>query len=171
MRHYAGKPEKRPPAGRPRRKKWPLVVLPCLIVAAVVTGIVVVRSGSRSAPVTAGSGLDTPIGKLDLPEEWADEVYVKEASSDGVYTVKASAKVEKEEVLLFTLTIGEKGEGYSLGAAPDAQGTRHGVFLDISAIEGAWSQEENARITNLQSGVNHLIEQINGIEGFEPPSA
>ena len=168
------------PGGKPSRKKWLLLpILLCLVAVGIVIGLVVSKGmgmmpGEKQATLAeTGGELDTPIGKLVFPEEWAEDVSAKDVSTDGQYAVSIYATVEKEEILLFTLSIGEGGSGYQLGSAPGSDGAAQPIFLDISAIEGksSWSEEDTSRITTLQSCVNELIDQINQLDGFEPSPA
>lgn len=159
-------------------KKWLLPIIVCIVAAGVGLGIAISRGsgagiGDGQAEVPDFDGkLETPVGTLLFPEELAKDVFAKDVSRDGRYAVSLYGIVGKEEVLLFTLSVGEGGEGYEIGSAPGTGGTQQAVFLDISSIEAknGWTQAEAERVTMLQSCVNELIAQINQLDGFQGPA-
>jgi len=113
--------------------------------------------------------IETPVGTLLFPEEWAGEVQTKDTSADGQYAVSFYGTVNGEDVLLFELSVGTKEGGYQLGNAPDADGNMQPVWLNIKEIETKpeWSAEDTTRINTLQECVNDLIDQLNHMDGFQ----
>lgn len=113
--------------------------------------------------------IETPVGTLTFPEEWADEVQTKDTSPDGQYAVSFYGTVNGEDVLLFELSVGTKEGSYQLGSAPDANGNMLPVWLNISEIEAKpdWSEEDTTRINTAQECVNELIDQLNQMDGFQ----
>lgn len=162
---------------KPSRKRWLLLSISvCLVAAGVGLGVAISKgagtgNGQAGKPDFDGK-IETPVGTLLFPEERAKDVFVKDVSKGGKYAVSLYGTVETEDVLLFTLSVGEGGESYELGSAPGTDGTQQAVFLDISPIaaKSDWSQEDADRITLLQSCVNDLIEQINQMDGFQGPA-
>lgn len=116
--------------------------------------------------------IETPVGTLTFPEEWAGEVQTKDTSTDGQYAVSFYGTVNGEEVLLFELSVGAKEGSYQLGSAPDANGNMLPVWLNISEIEAKpdWSEEDTTRINTAQECVNELIDQLNQMDGFQTAS-
>lgn len=113
--------------------------------------------------------IETPVGTLTFPEEWAGDVKTKDTSADGQYAVSFYGTANGEDVLLFELSVGAKEGGYQLGSAPDADGNMQPVWLNIKEIETKpeWSAEDTTRINTLQECVNDLIDQLNHMDGFQ----
>lgn len=114
--------------------------------------------------------IETPVGTLTFPEEWAGDVQTKDTSTDGTYAMSFYGTVNGADVLLFEIAIGAAEGGYQLGSAPDADGNMQSVWLNISEIkaEPEWSEADTARINTLQECVNDLIDQLNHMDGFQP---
>lgn len=168
-------------------KKWVSVMLSVLLVCLLLAGC-----GNGAEPDSQPSGtqgedgasnssdvqdttpkkleIETPVGTLLFPEEWAGEVQMKDTSADGQYAVSFYGTVNGEDVLLFELSIGTKEGSYQLGSAPDVNGNMLPVWLNISEIEAKpeWSAEDTTRINTLQECVNDLIDQLNHMDGFQP---
>lgn len=128
-------------------------------------------SGQQNTPADPAKKLEleTPVGTLTFPEEWAGDVQTKDTSADGQYAVSFYGTVNGEDVLLFELSIGTKEGSYQLGSAPDVNGNMLPVWLNISEIEAKpeWSAEDTTRINTLQECVNDLIDQLNHMDGFQ----
>lgn len=113
--------------------------------------------------------IKTPVGTLVFPEEWDQDVQIEDTSSEDRYSVSFYGKVGSDKVFLFEISIGEKGSGYQLGSAPDEDGKKQLLWLNISEIvsDSSWSEEEVSYINTLQSCVNDLIDQFYQMKGFE----
>ena len=125
---------------------------------------------ATTAATEAGEkSLTTPVGTLTIPRGLADAVELADTSKGGQYAVSFYGTVGADRVLLFELSVGADGSGYTLGSVPDANGNRKTVSLNISEIEKKpnWSEDAYAQINELQSYVNDLIEQINQLDGFQ----
>lgn len=155
-----------------------LIILIIIAIAIVAAGAVVIlkakepalianESSSTSVQENDGTAIQTPVGALQLPEEWGDQVEMKETSEASPYAVSFYTK--EDEVFLFELLVGSEESTYQLGSAPDSDGNMQKIGLNISAIEpdASWSEEKTETVNSLQSGVNDLIEQINALEGFQ----
>lgn len=125
--------------------------------------------GKRSLAETSNGEIATPVGTLNFPSELAEKVWLEETSAGGIYCAKFYTNAGSDKVLLFELSVGEGGEGYLLGSAPDADGTMQPVSLNISTIEAksSWSDEDKDEINLLQGCVNDLIEQIGALDGYQ----
>lgn len=111
--------------------------------------------------------VETPVGKLVFPSEWAQDVRIEKTSVQDPYTVSFYGFAEDQEILLFAFSFGS-GTGYRIGSVPNADGTPQTIWLNISRIEAlsSWSEEEKARINGLQECVNDLIYQFHQMDGF-----
>ena len=120
-------------------------------------------------PTSNVDKLSTPIGEIKLPQELANSCRLQDTSEDGRYSASFYKTVGTEEILLFELIIGENGNGYTLGSAPNASGEQAAVWLNIHEIEkkADWTNEEYSSLNKLQSYVNDLIEQITSLAGFQ----
>lgn len=129
-------------------------------------------SGQQNTPADPAKKLEleTPVGTLTFPEEWAGDVQTKDTSADGAYAMSFYGTVNGADVLLFEIAIGAAEGGYQLGSAPDADGNMQSVWLNISEIkaEPEWSEADTARISTLQECVNELIYQLQQVDGFQP---
>lgn len=167
-------------------KKWVSVMLSVLLVCLLLAGC-----GNGTAPDSQPNGtqgedgapnssdvqdttpkkldIETPVGTLTFPEEWAGDVQTKDTSADGTYAMSFYGTVNGADVLLFEIAIGAAEGGYQLGSAPDADGNMQSVWLNISEIETKpeWSAEDTTRINTLQECVNDLIDQLNHMDGFQ----
>lgn len=154
-------------------RKW---IIAGIVLVAAIAVFILSRRQSTDAPepetkqatlADAGGVIETPVGQLTFPEEWADSVHVEETRGEA-YSAEVYAYSDDEDVFLFRLLIGGEGNGYLLGYVPDEKGDRESVWLDISAIEDKESRsaEESQRLNTIQGCVNDLIEQIREMEGF-----
>ncbi len=170
--HLTNKPVKR----RIRPLVLGLVVVALL--AAIIVAVVIINGGKSEEPApqpespTPTSNVDklsTPIGEIKLPQELANSCRLQDTSEDGRYSASFYKTVGTEEILLFELIIGENGNGYMLGSAPNASGEQAAVWLNIHEIEkkADWTNEEYSSLNKLQSYVNDLIEQITSLAGFQ----
>lgn len=131
-------------------------------------------SGQQNTPADSAKKLEleTPVGTLTFPEEWAGDVQAKDTSADGTYAMSFYGTVNGADVLLFEIAIGAAEGGYQLGSAPDADGNMQSVWLNIKEIEAKpeWSAEETTQINTMQECVNDLIDQLNQMDGFRAAS-
>lgn len=177
---------------KPRKLLWALAALAILAAvllllfpwnkkAAALNGTADPAATQNGTPADAASSehddpaarlltLHTPVGELGFPDEYAESVELSERAAEGSYSAVLEGRVGESRIKLFELLVGAETPDYLLGYAPDADGNRLPVGLNISEIpaDPAWSEEEVRRINLTQSCVNDLIEQINGLPGFEP---
>lgn len=159
------------------RKKITIIAVVIVVIAliGIAVTVVTVMNGNGSKNALKGTlaetngEITTPIGKFSFPAEWAESVTAEENTSNSRYSAKFYGTVGKDKVLLFELIIGTDGNGYQLGTAPDASGSRQSVWIDISTIEpkSSWTKEETENANLLQSCVNDIIDQLNQLKGFE----
>ena len=158
-------------------KKLTIIAAAIIVIAliGIAVTVVTVMNGTGSKNALKGTlaetngEITTPIGKFSFPAEWAESVTAEENTSNSRYSAKFYGTVGKDKVLLFELIIGTDGNGYQLGTAPDASGSRQSVWIDISTIEpkSSWTKEETENANLLQSCVNDIIDQLNQLKGFE----
>ncbi len=76
-------------------------------------------SGQQNTPADSAKKLEleTPVGTLTFPEEWAGDVQTKDTSADGTYAMSFYGTVNGADVLLFEIAIGAAEGGYQLGSA------------------------------------------------------
>lgn len=163
------------------KKNGLIVVLIVILAVIAAVAVTLAMTGNNDGPGSANQGtsqtsladtssgvIETPVGKLTFPEAWAQQVWVKEASSGDQYTVDFYGSAGGEDVLLFSLSVGPTGVGYQIGSVPDAAGVAQSVWLEVSEIQAqdGWTEEEASDINMMQSCVNDLIEQIRALEGF-----
>lgn len=158
-------------------KKLTIIAAAIIVIALIGIAVTVVTvmngNGSKNALkgtlAEANGEITTPIGKFSFPAEWAESVTAEENTSNSRYSAKFYGTVGKDKVLLFELIIGTDGNGYQLGTAPDASGSRQSVWIDISTIEpkSSWTKEETENANLMQSCVNDIIDQLNQLKGFE----
>ncbi len=159
--------------GRKRLLIILLVVIAC-IAAAIACGLKgrTPESGQKGNSVssadTTNCEVETPVGKLVFPEDWAEFVQVEDTSSAEQFSASFYGTAGDDKVLLFEISVGPNGSGYQLGSAPDTEGKRQHIWLNIREIESksSWSNEEVTRINTMQECVNDLIEQLHEIDGF-----
>mgnify|MGYP006928592606 CR=1 FL=1 len=155
-----------------------LVILLAILAAAVIIAVVAINGGRSEEPVPAEETpmptatvdeLSTPIGTIKLPQELAISCRLQDSSEDGQYSACFYTTVGKDEILLFELSMGADGNGYTLGSAPNKSGEQTAVWLNIHEIkkQAGWTDEEYSNLNKLQSHVNDLIEQITSLEGFQ----
>ena len=120
-------------------------------------------------PASENARLSTPVGDLTLPQGLTETCLLADASKESQYEMRVYEMVGADKVLLFAISVGEVGNGYVLGSAPDASGKQTAIWLDIHEIKRAdsWTADEYARVNRLQSHVNDLIDQINHLDGFQ----
>ena len=129
-------------------------------------------AGDPAARDTEKRRIETPVGTLSLPEEWPDGIKMQDSSADGQYAMSFYGTVGQEDVLLFELSVGAKEGSYQLGSAPDADGNRQAVWLNISEIEPKpeWTEADVTQINTMQECVNELIYQLHQLDGFQAAS-
>lgn len=160
------------------KKKWMLVA--AVVAVAVLAAVLVftlhgggkdndIPMGKESVAERASGEIQTPVGVLTFPAEWADRVWTEDASSGDQYTEKFYGSVGNDKVLLFELSVGANGIGYQIGNAPDEEGALQAVWLNISEIEpkSAWTEQQISQINLMQGCVNDLIEQVRALDGFQ----
>ena len=160
------------------KKKW--MVAAAVVAVAVLAAVLVftlhgggkdndIPMGKESVAERASGEIQTPVGVLTFPAEWADRVWTEDASSGDQYTEKFYGSVGNDKVLLFELSVGSNGIGYQIGNAPDEEGALQAVWLNISEIEtkSAWTEQQISQINLMQGCVNDLIEQIRALDGFQ----
>lgn len=168
------------PQGKRVKKKgrtlW-LIAGSVLLCAAVV--LLIVFSGKEQADTPSGGESDTgetlpadihmPVGALLMPEEWKSDIQIVENTDKTPYTLRAYGSVGDEQILLFELFVGEQGEGYHLGSAPDTDGVLQDIWLNIQSLQpkDSWTEEDTARLNTLQSCVNDLVSQLYALKGFQ----
>ena len=159
------------------KKKWMLAA--AVVAVAVLAAVLIftlhgggkdndIPIGKESAAERASGEIQTPVGVLTFPAEWADRVWTEDASSGDQYTEKFYGSAGKDEVLLFEISVGADGVGYRLGSAPDENGAQRELWLNISEIEpkSAWTEQQISQINLMQGCVNDLIEQVRALDGF-----
>lgn len=124
-----------------------------------------IQTGDPAKPVE----LQTPVGVLRFPDEFAGEVELSETTQNGVYSAVVDGFVGETRVRLFKVLVGEELPAYLVGYVPNEQGELLPVGLDISEIptDPSWSEAQTKRINLLQGCVNDLIEQINLLPGYQ----
>lgn len=155
-----------------------LVIVLAVLVGAVIIAVVAINGSKAEEPAPAKETptptasvdeLSTPIGTIKLPQELASSCRLQDSSEDGQYSASFYTTVGKDEILLFELSMGAEGNGYTLGSAPNKSGEQTAVWLNIHEIEkqAEWTDEEYSNLNKLQSHVNDLIEQITTLDGFQ----
>lgn len=126
-------------------------------------------SASDSSKGEKGKTISTPVGNLVCPSNWNDDVQIANNVSSGKGTIDFYGSVNNEQVRLFSLVYGDDSQGYFLGTVPDSSGNQVKVSLDISQIEpgNGWSDSDKSKMNDLQEGVNVLLDQIYGLNGFQ----
>lgn len=126
-------------------------------------------AAGQNAPEDQGAPLPTPAGELSCPESWGEDVQVKDNTSDGQGRIDFTATGDNGPVTLFSLVFGDSGQGHELGTAPGANGSPVKVSLIIDQIqEGDGVSAETAQnLSALQDGVNDILDQLYGVDGFE----
>lgn len=160
------------------KKKWMLAA--AVVAVAVLAAVLVftlhgggkdndIPMGKESVAERASGEIQTPVGVLTFPAEWADRVWTEDASSGDQYTEKFYGSVGNDKVLLFELSVGANGIGYQIGNAPDEEGALQAVWLNISEIEpkSAWTEQQISQVNLMQGCVNDLIEQVRALDGFQ----
>lgn len=120
-------------------------------------------------PVEEGLVLATPVGQLTCPSEWASYVRLEQGLEDGLYRADLYGITGEHETLLFTVYVGEQGDGHLFGTAPDDQGQRLAIWVSVEEFQGdeTYVEEELQVIWQMQQNVNVLIDQIYELPGFE----
>lgn len=160
------------------KKKWMLAA--AVVAVAVLAAVLIftlhgggkdndIPMGKESVAEGTSGEIQTPVGVLTFPAEWADRVWTEDASSGDQYTEKFYGSVGNDKVLLFELSVGANGIGYQIGNAPDEESTLQAVWLNISEIEpkSAWTEQQISQVNLMQGCVNDLIEQIRALDGFQ----
>ena len=160
------------------KKKWMLAA--AVVAVAVLAAVLVftlhgggkdndIPMGKESVAERASGEIQTPVGVLTFPAEWADRVWTEDASSGDQYTEKFYGSVGNDKVLLFELSVGANGTGYQIGNAPDEEGALQAVWLNISEIRSkeSWTEDQVSQINVMQGCVNDLIEQVRALDGFQ----
>ena len=157
--------------------RWILIIVSVAVIAAVAL-IFVLKNGHKDLPQQTGntvseedeggSKITTPVGDLTIPKELTESAQMEDTSKDGQYAVSFYGMVGTDKVLLFEISVGTDGEGYKLGSATGTDGNENNIWLNISEIErkSTWSDDGFARLNELQSYVNELIDQISQLDGF-----
>lgn len=139
-------------------------------------------AGPASDALLAGAGqeeqgkpVSTPVGTLVCPASWGDAVQVADTTSNGCGSISfsaSSASAENGSVQLFSLEFGDTGKGYELGSVTGASGEPIKVSLDIAQVqESGGAVPEGAKtLSELQDGVNDLLDQIYRLDGFKAAS-
>jgi len=103
-------------------KRW----MAFLLTAVLLCGL---ASCTQEPPSVTGSAtgaviLETPVGDLEYPSEYAASTRLESKEEDGLYSYTLYGATGSHEALLFTVYVGERGEGRLFGFAPDSQGTQ-----------------------------------------------
>jgi len=148
-------------------KRW----MAFLLTAVLLCGL---ASCTQEPPSVTGSAtgaviLETPVGDLEYPSEYAASTRLESKEEDGLYSYTLYGATGSHEALLFTVYVGERGEGRLFGFAPDSQGTQQAIYIQIREFQGddTWSQEELELVWQMQQHVNDLIDQIYELPGFQ----
>ena len=120
-----------------------------------------------------GQEIKTPVGSVFYPNEFSEYLHINTMDDSDMFVAEFCAELEKENVVLFILHMGEKESGYCLGTVPDTAGNPCTIWLDVPEIEGseAWSEEEKGRVADMQARVNDILDQIYHLEGFQAAEA
>lgn len=120
-------------------------------------------------PVSDGMLLSTPIGTLEYPAPFAANTRLESKQEDGLFSYTLYGATGTHEAPLFTVYVGERGDGRLFGYAPDSQGVMQAIYVQIQDFQGdeTWTQEELELIWQMQQHVNDLIDQIYELPGFQ----
>ena len=121
-------------------------------------------------PATDGALLlHTPVGTLEYAREFAANARLETQEEDGLYSYTLYGATGKHEALLFTVYVGERGDGRLFGFAPDSQGVMQAIYIHIQEFTGdeTWTQQDLELVWQMQQRVNDLIDQIYELPGFQ----
>lgn len=113
--------------------------------------------------------LETPVGTLKYPSQYAANTRLETKEEDGLYSYTLYGATGEHEALLFTVYVGERGEGRLFGFAPDGNGVLQAIYVHIVEFTGddTWTQPELELVWNMQQHVNDVIDQIYELPGFQ----
>lgn len=126
------------------------------------------------APSVTGSAtgavvMETPVGDLEYTSHFAANTRLESKEDDGLFSYTLYGSTGEHEALLFTVYVGERGEGRLFGFAPDGQGVMQAIYVQIVEFQGdeTWTQPELELVWQMQQYVNEVIDQIYELPGFQ----
>lgn len=161
---------------KPTKKILIITLCAVLCISAAVFGIgkLISNNSGLSKGVITDSGedggitLSTPVGDFVCTSDWSSNIKIKVVSEKEPYAATFYGKLKSAEAPLFTVYIGENGEGYLFGTAPDKSGTVSELKIDIHELpeDGKFSDSDKEMFLSLQERVNDIIDQFNSLDGF-----
>ncbi len=109
--------------------------------------------------------IKTPVGDFAVSEAFRDNITASEERNESGYFASVYGNTDSgKQTKLFTLCVGtESAEGYLVGYV---DGIPVSVIVEELSLGGEWSHEDAELMYILQDEVNHIIMQINALEGF-----
>jgi len=107
----------------------------------------------------------TPVGRLEISEQWKDLLSVEESGGKTPYTAEIYAETDSGEELLFTVAVGTNGKS-PLGYITDGGKTFDICVTIASPSLKGWSDEDIHTFHTVQEEVNTIMDQFRAMDGF-----
>lgn len=154
-----------------KSKKIIIIIGAVLLIAVVIASAFLIKSHNDSLHTngTEDFVISTPVGDLKYPGELSENVKLKVNSDKNPYSATLYGIAGKAEAELFTINVGDDGQGYLFGTVPDENGNTVEIRININGIPqlDGCSEEDIQQLYSMQDRVNDIIEQIYALDGFE----
>lgn len=106
--------------------------------------------------------IDTGYGSLYFPEQWRELLKTERKTLESSVIIDFNAVVNGTTYPLFTVTVGDDGEGSSVGVLTDKNGTTRNVYMKLIPLDmdASLSEGEQNRLYAIQEDVNYLIDNL-----------
>lgn len=117
-----------------------------------------------------GIEISTPIGNFYYSKAWEEYAEIKYISDGQSFTAVIQATIGNYRADIMAIHLDNDQDGNIIGSAPDADGNRRKICLELYEIDtgSGLSQSEFDTLYAMQEGVNQIIEQIMQLYGYVP---
>ena len=152
------------------------LIIAVLAVALIVVAVIAFSPKSPKDPA-GGAGTNvqtvtvkTPYCDLEYPEQWKDQMTVKESKVDGVLAESFYAVITGAEYELYTVYFGQSEKGDLFGFIP-YEGNNTPVYIECHRMpeQSGLTDDEITQFYTMMEGVNETAQSISSAPGFVKP--
>ncbi len=152
-----------------------LVIIAILSVALITVALIAFlpgpeddSSGDSSDGTTIPTfAIETPYCVLKYPEQWKDQMTVKESNADGILTETFCANISGTQYELFTVYFGNSTVGELFGYLP-TEGGNIAVYIECHKLpeDHALAENDVSLFYSMIEGVNEVAQSIAATKGY-----
>lgn len=106
--------------------------------------------------------IETSVGTLRFPPQWADTLVTEEIEGDGETIIVFRAKVADVSYDLFYVVVADNGAANAIGTITGPDKVVRNVYIDCADIDGqnGLNDEDRNTLYVMQEDVNYLLQNL-----------